>query len=132
MDKLHVRSSSTCGRNLPGRLVMLSSLLAYQLAPCVLLVLLAWPGESRPDTGPRSAPVMDNQRMELLKAVKAEILSSLGMEREPSPAQKASEEELRSMYWSYWEKLREVGGNSSQIMEEAEQHSSVHPGRDNK
>lgn len=132
MDKLHVRNCSTCGRNLPGRLAMLSSLLAYQLAPCVLLVLLAWPGEGRPDAAPRSAPVMDTQRTELLKAVKAEILSSLGMEREPSPARKASEEELRSMYWSYWEKLREMGGNSSQIMGEAEQHSSVHLGRGNK
>lgn len=102
---------------------MLSSLTAYQLAPCLLLVLLAWPGEGRPDT-----PVMDTQRKELLEAVKAGILSSLGMEQEPSPAQKASEDELQRAYQSYWETLREMGGNSSQTVAEAEQHSSVHPG----
>lgn len=129
MGKLHVKSLSTCGRNLPERLDMLRSLPAYQLAPCVLLVLLAWPGEGRPDVATRSMPVADTQRSELLEVVKAEILSSLGMEREPRPARKASEEELRHMYQSYWEKLREMGGNSSQMMVEADQHSSVHPGR---
>lgn len=108
---------------------MLRSLPAYQLAPCVLLVLLAWPGEGRPDVASRSVPVADTQRSELLEVVKAEILSSLGMEREPRPARKASEEELRRMHQSYWEKLREMGGNSSRMMVEADQHSSVLPGR---
>lgn len=108
---------------------MLRSLPASQLAPCVLLVLLAWPGEGRPDVGPRSVPVLDTQRSELLEAVKAGILSSLGMERAPRPARKASEEELRRMYRSYWEKLIEMGGNSSRMTVEEAQHSSVYPGR---
>lgn len=102
---------------------MLGSLTAYQLAPCLLLVLVAEPGKGQPDP-----PVMDTQRKELLEAVKAGILSSLGMEQKPSPAQRASEEELQHMYQSYWETLREMGGNSSQTLAEAEQHSSVHPG----
>lgn len=123
MDRPHVKSCRTVGRNLPGRLAMLSSRTAYQLAPCLLLVLLAWPGEGHPNT-----PAMDTQRKELLEAVKAGILSSLGMEQEPRPAQKASEEELRRAYQSYWETLRAMGGNSSQALAEAEQHSSVHPG----
>lgn len=102
---------------------MLSSLTTSQLAPCLLLVLLSWPGEGRPDT-----PVTDAQRKELLEAVKAEILSSLGMEQQPSPAQKASEEELQRVYQSYWETLGEMGGNSSQRLAEAEQRSRLHPG----
>lgn len=123
MDRPPVKSCSTAGRRLPGRLAMLSSLTANQLAPCLLLALLAWPGEARPDV-----PVMDAQRKELLEAVKAEILSSLGMEQQPSPAQKAPEEELQRVYQSYWETLREMGGNSSQPLAEAEQRSSLHPG----
>lgn len=123
MDRPHVKSCSTVGRNLPDRLAMLSSLTAYQLAPCLLLFLLAWPGEGQPDT-----PVVDTPRKELLEAVKAGILSSLGMEQEPSPAQKASEEELQRMYQSYWETLREMEGNSNQPLAEAEQRSTVHPG----
>lgn len=102
---------------------MLTSLTAYQLAPRLLLVLLAWPAEGRPDT-----PGVDTQRKELLEAVKAGILSSLGLEQEPSPAQKALEGELQRVYRSYWETLREMGGNSSQTLAEAEQHSSIHPG----
>lgn len=91
---------------------MLGSLLAYGLAPCLLLVLSARPGEGT----------------ELMEAVKEGILSSLGMEREPRPVRKASEEELRRMYRSYGEKLREMGVNSSRMMAEAGQHSSVLPG----
>lgn len=123
MDRPHVKSCRIVGRNLQGRLAMLSSHTAYQLAPCLLLVLLAWPGEGQPNPA-----AMDAQRKELLEAVKAGILSSLGMEQEPSPAQKASEEELQHAYQSYWEALRAMGGNSSQTLAEAEQHSSVHPG----
>lgn len=94
---------------------MLRSLLAYRLAPCLLLLLVlsARPGEGK----------------DLLDAVKEGILSSLGMEREPRPLRKASEEELWSVYRSYWEKLREMGVNSSRVMAEAEQHSSVLPGK---
>lgn len=98
-------------------------LAAFQLAPRLLLVLLAWPGEGRPDT-----PLVDPQRKELLEAVKAGILSSLGMEQEPRPAPKASEAELRRVYQSSWDTLRGMGGNSSQPLAEAEQRFSVHPG----
>lgn len=117
MDRPHAKSCSTTGRTLPGRLATLGSLPACRLAPCLLLVLLVFPAGGQ--------PVVDQ---ELLEAVKAGILSSLGLEKEPRLAQKASEEELHRVYRSYWETLREMGGNSSQALAEAEQHSSVGPG----
>lgn len=118
MDRPRAKSCSTAGRTLPGRLATLGSPPACRLAPCLLLVLLVCPA--------RGQPAVDQ---ELLEAVKAGILSSLGLEEEPRPAQEASEEELRRVYRSYWEMLREMGGNSSQVLAEAEQHSSVGPGR---
>lgn len=128
MDRSHVKSCGAFGRNLPGRLAMRRSPSTIQLSPCLLLVLLAWPAGGRPDARSWSAPVADARRAKLLEAVKEGILSSLGMEREPRPARKASEEELHSAYQSYWEKLREMGENSSRVMVEEEQHSSIHPG----
>lgn len=120
MDRSHAKSCSRAGRNLPGRLAMLASLPAYRLAPCLLLVLLVCPAGGQ--------PVVDAQRKALQEAVKAGILSSLGLEQEPRPPQKASAEELQRVYQSYWDRLREMGGNSSQALAEAEQRSSVHPG----
>ncbi|CAK6952350.1 growth/differentiation factor 8 [Scomber scombrus] len=87
----------------------------------MLLISLFSSGESRPHTAQEGAPDAggtDSQRVLLLEAVKTGILGSLGMDREPRPAKKASEQELRKMYRLYREKLREIRGNSSQPMRE--------------
>ncbi|KAM9350143.1 LOW QUALITY PROTEIN: growth/differentiation factor 8 [Symphorus nematophorus] len=109
--------------NLPSRLTMLGSPTLHQLISCTLLLLVSFSssGESLPHmTQEVSLDVdrTDSQRALLLEAVKTGILSSLGVDREPRPAQKASEEELRKMYQLYREKMREMRGNSSQTTSE--------------
>lgn len=76
-----------------------------QLLICLLLLRSA---ASRPQGAQEGAPeadAADSRRLLLLEAVKAGILSSLGMETEPRPTKKASKEELRSMFQLYREKL---------------------------
>ncbi|XP_076000554.1 growth/differentiation factor 8 [Genypterus blacodes] len=89
---------------------------------CTLpLLSLCSSGDGRPHTTHAGAPNVgreDSQRALLLEAVKTGILSSLGMEREPTLTEKASDEELRKMYRLYREKMRELGGNSSLPMRE--------------
>ncbi|KAJ8011316.1 hypothetical protein DPEC_G00056880 [Dallia pectoralis] len=71
-----------------------------------------WPSLARDRT---LLPRQDeSQRALLLEAVKSSILSSMGMEKEPSPSELASEEELRSMHKLYWETMRQLRGNASQ------------------
>ncbi|XP_076601835.1 transforming growth factor beta-1 proprotein [Chaetodon auriga] len=96
------------------------------LRSCTLLLLvsLSSSGESRPHVAHEGAPDVwrtDSQRVLLLEAVKTGILSSLGIDKEPKPTKKASEEELRKMYQLYREKLREMRGNSSQTLRETRQ-----------
>lgn len=119
----HPLSCSTLKPNPPGRLTMLRSVTLHRLASCTLLLLasLSGLGESRPHVAHEGTPDVDgadSQRVLLLEAVKTGILSYLGMDREPSPTQKASEEELREMYQLYWEILTEMRGNSSWTMKE--------------
>lgn len=129
MDKPHPLSCSTLKPNLPARLTMLRSLTLHQPVSFTLLLLLisfSSSGESRPHVAHKGAldvDRMDSQRVLLLEAVKTGILSSLGIDREPRPTQKASEEELRKMYKLYREKLREMRGNHSQTMTETWQSS---------
>lgn len=123
MDKPHPLSCSTLTPDLPGRLTMLRSRTLHRLISCTLLLLtsLSSSGESRPDVAHGGTPgvdKMDSRRVLVLEAVKTGILSSLGMDREPIPTQKASEEELRKMYQLYREQLREMRGNSSRTMGE--------------
>ena len=98
---------------------MLGSPSLLQIIPCTLLLLVSFSssGEGRPDATRGASPGGDERAL-LLEAVKTGILSSLGVDREPRPAQRASEEELRKMYRLYGEKLREMGGNSSQATRE--------------
>ncbi|XP_037642302.1 inhibin beta C chain [Sebastes umbrosus] len=118
MDKPHPLSCSTLTPDLPGRLTMLRSLLSCTL---LLLASLCGSGESWPHVAHGGTPDVDgrdSQRVLLLEAVKTGILGSLGMDREPRPTRRASEEEMTKMYQLYREKLREMRGNSSQPMRE--------------
>nr|XP_040027493.1 inhibin beta E chain [Gasterosteus aculeatus aculeatus] len=106
---------------------MFRSRALHQLTSCSLLLLLvslSGSGESRPQAARGGSPDegrTHSQRALLLEAVKTGILGSLGMDREPRPTRKASEEELRGMYQLYREKVREMRGNSSQLMKESQQ-----------
>lgn len=129
MDKPHPLSCSTRKENLLGRLNMLSSHTLHRLVSCMLLLLLTY-SRTGLSHRPHEAHVAykgtsdaDIQRAQLLKAVTMGILSSLGMDEKPRPTQKASEEELRKMYQLYTEKLREMRGNSSQVMSETRRYT---------
>uniref|UniRef100_A0A3Q3L5Q5 Protein DVR-1-like n=2 Tax=Mastacembelus armatus TaxID=205130 RepID=A0A3Q3L5Q5_9TELE len=104
---------------------MLRSYTIHRLFSCVLLLIsLSSSGDSRPHMAPRGAPDVDRvdrQRDVFLEAVKTGILSSLGMDREPRPTQKASEQEMRKMYELYSETLSVMSGNSSQSIRETAQ-----------
>ncbi|XP_071373491.1 inhibin beta C chain [Centroberyx affinis] len=92
------------------------------LLSTLLLISLCGPAEGRPPTAHEDTPDVDgedSQRLLLLEAVKTGILSSLGMDREPRPTEKASHQDLRKMYELYREKLRELRGNSSQPIRES-------------
>uniref|UniRef100_A0A3Q1HMH8 Inhibin beta C chain-like n=1 Tax=Acanthochromis polyacanthus TaxID=80966 RepID=A0A3Q1HMH8_9TELE len=100
---------------------MLRSHLLLQPISCMplllLLLLVSTSGEGRPHVAHEGTPYVDrvdSQRALLLEAVKMGILNSLGLDSEPRPTRKASEQELRTMYELYREKLREMRGNSSQ------------------
>lgn len=126
MDKPHPLSCSTRKENLLGRLNMLSSHTLHRLVSCMLLLLLTYSRTGlshEPHVAYKGAPDADIQRAQLLKAVTMGILSSLGMDEKPRPTQKASEEELRKMYQLYTEKLREMRGNSSQVMGETRRYT---------
>nr|XP_020471613.1 growth/differentiation factor 15 [Monopterus albus] len=89
-----------------------------------LLVFFSSSGESRPHVAHQGTPDAArtaSQRVLLLEAVKIGILSSLGMDMEPRPTQKASEQELSRMYQLYRETLREMRGNSSHLLKETRQ-----------
>lgn len=96
---------------------MLRSYTLLRLITCTLLLPTSTTGESQPHvvhTGTPNVDRKDSQKALLLEAVKTGILSSLGMDREPRPTRKASEQELKRMYELYREKIIELRGNSSQ------------------
>lgn len=123
MDKPHPVSS---------RILKLPNLLGTMLRSlsCMLLLLLALfcsSGESRPYEAQQSTPgadTMDNQRVLLPEAVKAGILNSLGLEGEPRPVKKASEEEMKEIFQLYRAKLNEMRRNSSQTLRETWQSTT--------
>ncbi|GLD72059.1 growth/differentiation factor 15 [Lates japonicus] len=133
MDKPHPLSYSTLRANLPDRVTMLRSHTPRRLISCKLLLLLllllvslSSPGESRHHEAHEGAPDVGRtagRKVQLLEALKAGILSSLGMDGEPRLARKATERELRRMYQLYREKLREMRGNSSHPVRETWQPS---------
>lgn len=81
---------------------------------CLLHSAAPWLSGEPATPGPRTG----SQTGLLLEAVKMGILSSLGMDREPRLSQKATVQELRKMHQLYKEKLREMQGNSSQMLKE--------------
>ncbi|MED6249141.1 hypothetical protein ATANTOWER_009933 [Ataeniobius toweri] len=92
-------------------------LIAYTL----LVLLASTSGGRQPDTaqqGLLETGKIDDRRVQILEAVKKGILGSLGLDREPRPAMKASQRELRKMFKFYREKLSEMSKNSSQSMRE--------------
>ncbi|KAM9845085.1 bone morphogenetic protein 2-A [Aulostomus maculatus] len=93
------------------------------LSSVLLLVSVSSLGESRPHEAHDGTPDLDDQRVLLVEAVKMGILNSLGMDRQPQPTRRASEQELRKMYQLYREKQIETSGNSSQLMQEIWQPS---------
>ncbi|AWP04292.1 Growth differentiation factor 15 [Scophthalmus maximus] len=123
MDKPHPLSCSTLKLNLTGGLTMIRPGALHRLISCtLLLVSFSGSGESRPHLAHRGAGARaGSQKALLLEAVKTGILSSLGMDREPRPTQKATEQDMRKMFQLYTEKLRETRGNSSQPMSEPRQ-----------
>ncbi|XP_022611041.1 growth/differentiation factor 8-like [Seriola dumerili] len=106
---------------------MLRSRTLHRLIPCTLLLLvsLSSSGESRPHSeaheGTPDVGGTESQKVLLLEAVKTGILSSLGMDREPRPTQKATVQELKKMHQLYTDKLRVMRGNASQSMRETGQ-----------
>ncbi|KAM4556468.1 growth/differentiation factor 8 [Fundulus diaphanus] len=87
----------------------------------LLLLLVPTSGQSQPDTahqGPLESGKADDQGVLILEVVKKEILRSLGLDKEPRPAMKSSQRELRKMFKLYREKLSEMRKNSSQSMRE--------------
>jgi len=110
--------------NLPDWLCTMSSLLqSHRLLPLICALLScspprpghAWPRvaqDGAPDAGRAgraggaAGRNADEARLLLLESVKAGILSTLGTAREPRPAVKASDEELRRVYGLYVETLR--------------------------
>lgn len=135
MDKPGPLSYSTNKPNLPGRLTVMTSHTLLRLISCMLLLLVSTSGKRRRHVAQEpDVARADSQRVLLLEAVKMGILSSLGMDKEPRPAQKASEEELREMYQLYREKMREMSGNSTQAMKETQESTMstvLFPGEEN-
>lgn len=111
------------------RITMLGSCTPRGLILSMLLLLAASSsGESRPHVaheGPLSRA--ENQRVQLVEAVKTGILSSLGMDGEPEPTRRASEQEMRRMFQLYREQLTEMRGNSSQSMKESSMSTVLLP-----
>ncbi|XP_029971151.1 inhibin beta C chain [Salarias fasciatus] len=96
---------------------MLTSHTLLRLISCTLLHLSSTSGENWLHVPHEDTPGVDrvqNQRTLLLEAVRTGILSSLDMDKEPRPTRKVSEGELRRMFQLYWEKMREMRGNSSE------------------
>ncbi|KAM9323370.1 growth/differentiation factor 8 [Pholidichthys leucotaenia] len=103
---------------------MVRSHTPLQFLSWMLLLLVLTLGRSPPHMAQGATSTMgkmDSQKALLLEAVKTGILSSLSMDREPQPTQKASEQELRRMYQLYRETWREMRRNSSQPVKETQQ-----------
>ncbi|XP_056149632.1 growth/differentiation factor 15 [Lampris incognitus] len=112
------RASPVRKPNWCSKVTMLRAFRLPSLLTCMpLLFCLSCLGEGQPrwaNDGPPGVGKQDSQKVLLLEAVKTGILSSLGMDREPGPIQKASDQGLTTMHQLYREKLRELRRNSSQ------------------
>ncbi|XP_038139447.1 growth/differentiation factor 15 [Cyprinodon tularosa] len=93
---------------------MLPLLLHTPLLLIWLLLLLPASGGSQPAAAQQGPPTPL-----ILEAVKKGILSNLGLEREPRPAIKASQKELKKMFKLYREELSQMRKNSSRSKRES-------------
>ncbi|XP_028988519.1 bone morphogenetic protein 2-A [Betta splendens] len=99
---------------------------ARRPAGLVLLLLLSLSrvGQSRPRAPGGDGP---GRRAQLLEALRAGILSSLGVDREPRPNRAAPDQDLERMYQLYRDALREARGNASRRAGETWQFAVLHP-----
>ncbi|XP_007573869.2 growth/differentiation factor 15 [Poecilia formosa] len=128
MDKPIPQWWSTYKSTLASRLTMLTSHTPALLASYTLLLLLVpTSGGLQPDVarqGLLETGNLDDREALVLEAVKKGILGSLGLDREPKPAMKASQRELRKMFKLYREKVSEMRRNSSQSVRETWQSNT--------
>ncbi|XP_043988905.1 protein DVR-1 [Gambusia affinis] len=112
MDKPIPQWWSTYKSTLASRLTMLTSHTPALLASYTLLFLLVPnSGVLQPDAahqGLLETSNVDDQGALILEAVKKGILGSLGLDREPKPAMKASQRELRKMFKLYRKTISEM------------------------
>uniref|UniRef100_A0A3B5LNB2 TGF-beta family profile domain-containing protein n=2 Tax=Xiphophorus couchianus TaxID=32473 RepID=A0A3B5LNB2_9TELE len=93
----------------------------------LLLLLVPTSGVLQPDAarqGLLETSNVDDRGPLILEAVKKGILGSLGLDKEPKPAMKASQRELRKMFKLYREKISEMRRNSSQSVRETWQSNT--------
>lgn len=128
MDKPIPQWWSTYKSTLASRLTMLTSHTSALLASYTLLLLLVpTSGVLQPDAarqGLLETSNVDDRGALILEAVKKGILGSLGLDKEPKPAIKASQRELRKMFKLYREKISEMRRNSSQSVRETWQSNT--------
>ncbi|XP_054888540.1 growth/differentiation factor 15 [Poeciliopsis prolifica] len=127
MDKPIPQWWSTHKSTLASRLTMLMSHTPALLASYTLLLLLV-PTSAVPQHDARQGLIdtgnVDDRGALILEAVKKVILGSLGLDREPKPAMKASQRELRKMFKLYRERVNEMRRNSSQSVRETWQSNT--------
>ncbi|XP_037537440.1 inhibin beta C chain [Nematolebias whitei] len=124
MNQPTPRSVNTHAPDPTGRLTMLTSHTPLRLISCSLLLLLLTSGSTSKESWSPTAGT-DSQKVLILDAVKTGILRSLGLDREPWPTPKASQQELKKMLQLYREQISEMKRNASRQVRMARQTSTT-------